>query len=196
MNNTDSIKQKWNARYKNKLEIPDAARVLLDNQHLLPASGKALDLACGLGANALIMAAAGLETHAWDISDEALKNIDNYARKKCPDAHIVTLQRNVETQPPEKSSFDVIVVSQFLYRPICENIIDALRPGGLLFYQTFCREKITEIGPGKAEFLLKAGELLALFSSLDLVVYREERNCGDLSLGFRNQAYLVARKPG
>ncbi len=191
-----SSQQKWNTRYKNSASIPNAACVLIDNQHLLPIKGKALDLACGLGGNALLLAAHGLDTQAWDISDEALNKLQEKARAADIETKLKTQQRDVEAQPPEKNSFDIIVVSQFLYRPICAKLVEALRPGGLLFYQTFCLEKTSETGPSKAQFLLTSGELLQLFSELDLVAYREERDCGDLSQGFRNQAYLIAKKPG
>lgn len=190
---TNAMKEKWNNRYKQSEQATVAARVLTDNLHLLPSEGKALDMACGLGANALLLSNQGLETHAWDISDEALKKLKDISTK-CS-LELTTLQRDVEAKPPEKNSFDIVVVSQFLNRPICLNLIDALRPEGLLFYQTFCLEKTENIGPRKTEFLLKPGELLQLFSTLEIIAYREERDCGNITQGFRNQAYLVARKP-
>lgn len=49
------------------------SQVLLDNSHLLPASGRALDLACGLGANALYLAKRGMTTSAWDLSPVQLR---------------------------------------------------------------------------------------------------------------------------
>lgn len=54
----------------------------MDNQHLLPALGRALALACGLGGNALLLAAHGLETHAWDISDVAVARLQERARQQ------------------------------------------------------------------------------------------------------------------
>jgi len=58
---------KWNARYRMAdTTVADPAVVLSENLHLLPARGCALDLACGAGANALLLARHGLETHAWD----------------------------------------------------------------------------------------------------------------------------------
>jgi tellurite methyltransferase len=40
-----------------------------------------------------------------------------------------------------ENAFDVIVVSRFLDRTLSDAIIDALKPDGLLFYQTFTRDK-------------------------------------------------------
>ena len=70
-------KEKWDRIYQTKDHTnKQAAQILIENQHLLPESGKALDLACGLGANALLLAKHDLETHAWDISKVAITKLD------------------------------------------------------------------------------------------------------------------------
>ena len=68
-----SLEAKWDAIYQRPTQEPQAAEVLRENRFLLPVSGRALDLACGLGGNALFMAAAGLNVDAWDISGTALQ---------------------------------------------------------------------------------------------------------------------------
>jgi hypothetical protein len=74
-------------------------------------------------------------------------------------------------------------------------LIAALRPHGLLFYQTFTRTRIGDSGPHNPAYLLEDGELLAMFVALEPLVYREEGRVGDTRRGFRGQAMLVARKP-
>ena len=64
-----SIKEKWNKRYRDEAGEEKASRVLRENLHLLPANGLALDLACGLGGNAILLAQQGLSVCAWDIAD-------------------------------------------------------------------------------------------------------------------------------
>jgi 2-polyprenyl-3-methyl-5-hydroxy-6-metoxy-1,4-benzoquinol methylase len=188
-----SLQDKWNNHYQSSQQPGSVSRVLTDNAHLLPLSARALDLACGLGANALFMAARKLSVEAWDISEQALLKLESFAGQRA--LSISTQQRNVEENPPGENSFDVIVVSHFLYRPICKDLMAALRPQGILFYQTYCREKVSPGGPENEKFLLQAAELPELFAGLEILAYREERDAGDTSLGFRNQAYLVARKP-
>jgi len=100
----------------------------------------------------------------------------------------------VVAQPPEAGSFDVIVVAHFLERALAPALMAALRPGGLLFYQTFIKEKVTDRGPGNPSYRLGRNELLKLFPSLEVVVYREEARIGDTTRGFRDQAMLVASK--
>ncbi|MFU8833506.1 MAG: SAM-dependent methyltransferase, partial [Wenzhouxiangella sp.] len=68
--------------------------------------------------------------------------------------------------------------------------------GGLLFYETFTREKVDDAGPSNPDFLLAPNELLHLFSPLRLLAYREEGVVGDAGRGLRNVAYLVGRREG
>jgi len=185
--------QKWDKRYRSEVSVyPEPALVITQNQHLLPEQGLALDLACGLGANALLMASLGLQIQAWDISSEALAKLNTEAQQR--QLELITEQRDVSATPPDNSSFDVIVVSQFLDRKLCPKLINALKPGGLIFYQTFCRDKVDGSGPQNPEFLLADNELLNLFSGLKLRVYREESTLGDTSTGWRNMAMLVGQK--
>lgn len=189
---SDSL-QKWEQRYRAEVAVyPEPALVITQNQHLLPEQGLALDLACGLGANALLMASRGLQAQAWDISSEALAKLNAEAQQR--QLEVITEQRDVSVNPPDKSSFDVVVVSQFLDRKLCPKLINALKPGGLIFYQTFCRDKVDSSGPQNPDFLLADNELLNLFSGLKLRVYREESTLGDSSVGWRNMAMLVGQK--
>lgn len=184
---------KWDQRYQSRTEPGEPCWVLQHNQHLLPASGRALDLACGLGANALLLAENNLQTHAWDNSVVALQKLSECAAQQ--QFTIQTLQRDVEQNPPEPESFDVIVVSQFLYRPIFSALVKALKPGGLLFYQTFHRLKQSPSGPSNPDFLLAPGELLRVFADLQLLFYREDADVGDLTKGLRDCSYFVGSKP-
>ncbi len=188
-------RQHWNRHYQAETaNYPLPALVLQQNQHLLPKHGEALDLASGLGANALLLAERGLQTQAWDISDAALVKLLIEAERRR--LKLVTQQRDVTVAPPASASFDVIVVSHFLNRGLCSYITKALKPGGLLFYQTFCRLKRGNDGPKNPQFLLNDNELLDLFSTLLPRVYREEALLGDTEHGWRNRAMLVAEKIG
>lgn len=189
----NSWQAKWNERYQDKPLDNELAPVLRDNLHLLPATGRALDLACGLSVNTLTLARHGLDTHAWDFSSCALQKLQQHAAEQ--DLRIHCSERDVELEPPEPSSFDVIVVVHFLQRRIAPALVAALKPNGLLFYQTFCQQKTDPAaGPVNPDFLLARGELLQLFSGLSCVAYREEGRLGNHAQGLRNQAYLVAKK--
>ena len=187
------MREKWDARYREAATAGTACAVLADNAHLLPVNGRALDLACGLGGNALLLARHGLETRAWDLSHVAIERLNATAAAEglALDAEV----RDVVAEPPPPASFDVIVVSHFLERDLCPALAAALRSGGLLFYQTFTRERVSEDGPKNPDYRLLPGELLARFPWLRVIVYRDEGTLGDTAHGFRNQAQLVAMKP-
>lgn len=185
-------KTKWNERYAGSSEIAPPSLVLTENAHLLPDQGRALDLACGLGGNALFLAREGLTTTAWDISSIAIEKLQ--AACQSQSLTVTAEVRDVVIEPPSKNSFDVIVVSRFLDRTIIQALVDALAPGGLVYYQTFIVDRVADTGPGNPEFLLNTNELLQLFNSLTVRVYREEGRQGEREKGFRNEAMLVAQK--
>ena len=171
----------------------EAAPVLVENLHLLPRSGIALDLACGRGANALLLAEAGLKVLAWDRSAEELARLRNAAAAR--GLAIEAERRDVVARPPCADSVDVIVVSRFLDRSLMPALQAALRRGGLIYYQTFIDAAVSDRGPRNPDYRLRDNELLTLLPDLRLVVYREEGLIGDTSQGFRDQAMLVARRP-
>ncbi len=185
--------EKWNAIYRaGKHDQAEAAKVLREHNHLLPQTGKALDLACGRGANALFLAHHGLETSAWDVSDQAIALLEQSARELR--LRLDTEVRDVIERPPKQDSFDVIVVSHFLERAIFPALCLALRTGGLLYYQTFIREQVSATGPSNPAYRLTENELLSLCMPLHIVYYREEGRIGNTAKGFRDQAMLIGQR--
>ncbi|MEW8507855.1 MAG: methyltransferase domain-containing protein [Candidatus Thiodiazotropha sp.] len=188
-----ALRSKWDQRHADAEKTPTAAEVLTRNLHLLPAKGLALDLACGLGGNALALARQGLDVVAWDISPVAIQRLNG----EVDEAGLRNLRaevRDVEASPPPPCHFDLIIVSYYLERGLIPRLIDALRPGGLIFYQTFIRAAVTSVGPQNPDFRLGDNELLQLFSGLQLRYYREENRLGNLAQGVRDVALLVAEK--
>lgn len=189
-------RRKWDDRHRARANIPGPSRVLCENAHLLPVRGLALDLACGLGSDALYLAARGLEVWAWDFSPVAIQRLRRRANER--GLPIAAEVRDVLAQPPAASSVDLIVVSHFLDRSLMPALLAALRPRGLLCYQTFTQHtpEACPRGPQGTERRLDDNELLATFvPPLRLRVYREEDLCGDCRLGWRGLAMIVAEKP-
>ncbi len=182
---------KWNRIYQNK-KAAETAKLLTDHRHLLPETGTTLDLACGLGAEALFLASLGLESHAWDISSVALGHL--IAQADHQNLRLHPRQLFLPDQLTFDTRFDVIVVNRFLIRALCPSIMKLLKPKGLLFYQTFHQQKRDQTGPSNPDYLLSRNELLELFADLSLVYYREEALIGDHSIGERNLAQLIAQK--
>jgi len=190
MSHPDS--EKWDAIYKTSNHGQHhPARVLSDHTYLLPKTGRALDLACGTGMNAILLAQHGLETCAWDISKQAIEKLDQAAIKL--KINIMTEVRDIVSFPPDKKSFDVIVVSHFLDRQLMPKIIEAITGNGLLFYQTFIRDRIDDSGPSNPDYRLEKNELLTLCNTLNIVYYQEDGLVGDHQQGLRNEAMLIGQ---
>ena len=188
------IREKWNERYRAASREPQASQVLRENLHLLPDNGRALDLACGSGGNAILLAQQGLQVDAWDIADVAIAALQEMALKR--PLSIRAEVRDVEADPPGPGTFDVITVSYFLDRDLVPALLAALKPGGLVYYQTFTRQCVSDRGPKSAKFRLAEQELLQLFSGLQVLFYREEGCVGDVQQGFRDEAMYIGRRPG
>lgn len=162
---------KWNQRYADAQMPASPCALLVERAALLPNSGEALDLACGLGGNAVWLAKRGLRCTAWDNAETAILRLSDFAADNGLDIH--TAVRDVTQQPPEPLSLDLIVVSFFLHRSILPALSAALRPGGLLCYQTFVRHDQATAGPNNPDFVLNKGELPSQFAELELRYYRE-----------------------
>ncbi len=190
---SDATRNKWDQIYSESGgNQGTAARVVEENRHLLPSSGKGLELACGLANNSFALAAQGISMEAWDISPIAAERVNQRAAQTA--ARVTASARDVVINPPAADEYDVVVISHFLDRTIVPAIIAALKPGGLLFYQTFTQTRVAESGPKTNDWRLADGELLTLFATLRPLVYREEGLTGDTSTGLRNEALLVAQK--
>lgn len=189
---SDETRQKWDAIYSGSGQVGEPSRVLSENHYLLPDCGQALEVACGRGANALFLAHRGLETTAWDISPVVISSLQAEALKQ--GVSIRGKARDVMQIPPQADSFDVIIVSHFLERGLIELLQQALRPGGLLYYQTFTQVRVSDRGPSNEAFRLAENELLRLCDGMRILVYREEGIVGDIDRGFRDLALIVAQK--
>lgn len=194
MSSSADQKRKWDERYRGTaVGAARPAQVLRDFAHLLPVQGDALDVASGLGGNAVFLARRGLRVQAWDLSEVAMAKLRDHAADQ--GLEITPQARDLSCERLPRAAFDVIVVSRFLDRSLPSALVAALRPGGLLFYQTFVRESVGGAqGPRDPDFLLGVNELLRLFCTLRLVAYREEGLIGDMEVGLRNEALFVGHK--
>lgn len=186
-------REKWNRIYSRAAAAPASACLALrDYAFLLPASGRALDVACGRGGNALQLARRGLQTEALDISPVALQALEAEARRM---GLAIELTEADTLHFASRNQYDVVVVANYLDREFCTRIPQLLAPGGILFYQTFVQDKVdSDCGPSNADYLLQKGELLRLFASLRVLHYCDLGSVGDGAQGFRNQAMLIALK--
>lgn len=191
---SDTLENKWNKIYSKATTPITACPLLQEQSFLLPAGGRALDLACGRGGNALLLAQRGFAVDAWDLSAVGIKQLEEQAAEVSMTDKVMANVRDVIAEPPPENTYDVIVASYFLHRPLSEALEKALKPNGLLFYQTFHENKLSDSGPKSPDYLLQSNELLHLFPTLTTVYYQEFVDEGDVTKGDRNCGCLVAKK--
>ncbi|MBY6188173.1 class I SAM-dependent methyltransferase [Marinobacter hydrocarbonoclasticus] len=149
-----------------------------------------LDLACGYGRNGLALAREGHVVWFADRDAEALASIQTTLDAERLSG--VTWHLDLENQPEPLGDrqFDAIVVCHYLHRPLLPALVSALRPGGLLIYETFTTDNRQFGRPNNPAFLLAPNELASAFASLTAIHYRE----GIWRNPDRATAQLIARK--
>jgi SAM-dependent methyltransferase len=164
----------WDARYREHQPRPPSALLGRWLPRLAPIvnHARALDIACGTGRNALLLAQHGWRVLGVDISPVALGIARQDAHAHGADLDLVALNLDEWTLPPAR--FDLICVFRFLDRALCARLPVALKPGGTLIYETFTiAQRAYEGGPRADAFLLQPGELPTLFPTLAVLEYTE-----------------------
>ena len=196
---------KWDAKHRAAAENGSAepASIVRELLPLLP-NGPALDLACGTGRHALLLAARNQSITAVDGSNVALEILAERARTAhlaidfagaeiTPETrarHIRIVRCDLETAILPEKSFALIICIHYLQRSLHPQIERALLPGGMLVFETFTRAQLEFArGPRNPAFLLESGELRSAFSSLELLFHRELR-------AGQGIATLVAQRAG
>lgn len=177
----------WEKEYASR-DLNDIAPPadLLKNYRPLFTEGKALDIASGTGHNAVYLRSAGYEVTAVDKSAAAIRLANAYASEKSCQIHAVA--QDILHYPIEKESFDLIADFYFLERRIIPHIINGLKPGGLIFFETYTKEQQDIDGPHNPNFLLNPNELLNWFKDFFIIFYHER------TIEKKAVASLVARK--
>jgi 2-polyprenyl-3-methyl-5-hydroxy-6-metoxy-1,4-benzoquinol methylase len=189
MNETQS---KWNERWREKASTSKwQVDVWLQKVRPLLPEGRALDVACGVGRNALFLAEQQFAVTAIDISDEALVQLRHEAHSR--DLSIETDRVDLEASPVlPKGPFDLVLVLFYLHRPLLPLLRELVRPGGVIALRTFSSAGPFSGGPDNPDIVLRPGELLELFADWEVLSHEEglepSRKGGSV-------AGIVARRP-
>jgi tellurite methyltransferase len=180
----------WDAKHRLAGQAPSAepAGIVRELLPLLP-MGQALDLACGTGRHTLLLAARHQHVTAVDCSATALEILESQARAtQSPVRRIQSLesagrssrggiglvQANLEKIVIPERSYDLILCIRYLQRTLFPLICRALRPGGMLLFETYTQAQLQfDGGPRHPDHLLEAGELRRAFPELSVLFYRE-----------------------
>lgn len=177
-------RKRWDKKWSQLIGKPfNPHRLLIANQGLF-SGGRALEVACGLGQNAIWLADHHYQVTGIDISCVALAYAANDAAEKKVSSRISFVQMDLDSWSFPTDTFDLITVFRFLNRELFPGIRAGLRSGGLLIYSTrFGRRLDYEAGTNQ-DYILHPGELIDRFSDWEILYYGE---------GQKN-AEIIARK--
>jgi len=169
---------------------PDPAQLLVEFLPVLP-KGKALDVAMGKGRNALFLASHGLEVAGLEKDEESIGLCR--AEAKSRGLHLEIRRTDLEdlaSYQIEKVTYDVVICFYYLQRNLIPLMKEALKPGGIMIYETFLIDQHLTAGhPRRREFCFEHNELLKYFMDYRVLFYREGQ---DTNGTYR--ASLVAQK--
>jgi len=179
-------KERWNIRHVSK-PMKHTVSPILENYIKHSKVGNALDLACGTGRNTHFLEELGFSVDAVDLSDYALGQIRETQ-------NITKIEVDLDEYDLKTDSYDLIINTNYLNRRLMNQMINALKDGGLIIFETFieAHEK-PEQGSMNPDYLLEKNELLKVFSDLDIIFY-EEKDGVNLRGEKNKTASLVAKK--
>jgi SAM-dependent methyltransferase len=121
---------------------------------LIATGGRVLDLACGGGRHARLLAGLGFAVAAVDLNFEAILKL-----QAVPGVSAMQLDLEGDEWPLAGQTFAGIVVTNYLWRPRLPDVLAMLAPGGVLIYETFMLGNAVYGKPSSPEYLLRPGEL-------------------------------------
>lgn len=180
---------RWDEKY-GAAGAPDFVEVdelLKAHADMLVGGGRALDIACGAGANAIFAASRGYATVGVDGSIQGLRLAAERGRARGVTLHLVNA--DLEQYRPPADTFDLVLVFRYLNRPLFRSLEQTLRPRGLIFFKTFNRN-LLHTKPGfNPDFLLEPGELPRRFDSLEQIA------TNDMAGNQTASSWWIGRKP-
>ena len=189
MSKQDRIK--WNQRYAEDSYHKNNPVTLVEDWLARIPVGRALDVACGAGRNAIFLAQAGYRVDAVDISAEGLKQ----ARQKAENQglSINWIEHDLEQTFQFDRDYDLIIVLWYVNLALITRLCDCLAPGGYLLCEEHLITDQEVIGPTSLNFRVAPGDLGEAVSGLDVLLYEESIEIN--SEGDRvASARVVARK--
>jgi tellurite methyltransferase len=166
-------KPDWDKRYKEGFY--DGAvhphEFLKKFWEFLPAGGRVVDIAMGTGRDLLFLARQSFHVYGLDRSWEGLKLATELFGQN--GLHLAAIQADALRLPLRLGAFDGVVVFYFLEREIMGELKLLLKPGGVLFYETFLKRQNEIDRRRNPAFLRDDGELHGYFRDFETLFYEE-----------------------
>ena len=182
---SDDDRGRWDSRYgdsapatADEIALP---AVFAPSADLFPASGQALEIACGRGLAAVWLARRGMDVVGLDISPVAVSQADELARV----AEVATRCRfvvaDLDDGLPEGPLANVVLCHKFRDSRLDSGLMSRLAPNGILAVSA-----LSEVGASPGPFRVKPGELRRAFGALEVIAEGEDAGL----------AWLLARRNG
>ena len=108
---------------------------------------------------------------AVDYAETALRALQSIARGAA--LPVLPIVADLLTFALPRARFDAILNVNFLDRALVPRLIDALRPGGAMLFDTFLIDQAATGHPCNPDFMLRHYELREMLDAMELVRYRE-----------------------
>jgi len=184
MSQSDQVR--WDAQYGRTTSAQQPAeflRQILEGDAWQLPRGRALDVACGKGRNALYLAARGFEVVAIDISSVALDQGRRHAVSE--QRRIDWLQADLERVQLERDAYELVVNFNYLRRSLVPQLKQAVKVGGCVVFETYLIDQKDFGHPKNPDYLLGHNELLEHFRDFRVLYYREGKFSDDRTGSFR-----------
>ena len=164
-------RRRWEERYAAGPCGPERAPAEFLVAHADLLHGRILDVAAGSGRNALFLAGRGNTVDAIDISFTALQ----HARVAAAAAGVAVraIQADLEAFPLPLARYDAAINIRYLQRPLFAALQRAVKPGGIILFETFLIDQQAFGHPRNPVHMLQPGELRLAFASCEILAYSE-----------------------
>ena len=157
-------------------------------QPLINPGGAVLDVAAGGGRHTRFFADHGHVVTAIDRNAEPLLAFQSSHNAEVIEADL----EDGSAWPVLGRTFDAVVVCNYLYRPLFDDLIGSLAPNGILLYETFALGNEVYNRPRNPDHLLKSGDLINLVTGkLNIVAYQHGIIEGDKCPGVKQMICAV-----
>jgi len=135
--------------------------------------GKALDIACGYGRNALYLASQGFQVDGFDRDEAAV----HFCNEKAERLNLPFTAKGCDLEkgrPFSENKYALASCFYYLDRSIIPQIKNALQIGGVMIYETFLIDQHKRYGkPSRTSFCWGHNELLKNFLDFRILYYYE-----------------------
>ena len=178
----------WNEHYSDPANLDfTPVPLLVEVAERMP-PGRALDLACGYGRNALYLASLGWQVTAVDSSPVGIGILRERSASLAVDARIADLERG--EFPIAAGSFDLVCDFFYLQRDLFAPIREGVKPGGVFAGAIHLVDGAPGARPRNPAFLMHPGELRNEFAGWKILYYSEGAEAGRS----RRAARIIARR--